>query len=297
MDGEKRRVDSRCIAADGKDNTIIDQIMLRFRPIAPRPVTVESSGHALPSKDWMLKRKRVKRKYVRVKKKKRAAGCSLTINDNKSWFGLDRAVAMLEDSKGNELVLTDPLQKVSNWISFDVPENNRKSIMRNLINYDPPDHLSPDLHGVDLATAVRKRKVVESWITIESVTGTCEDRRLLGYTDEEIWKNLESDSCPGFISNSFDEVLWVNPAYRRMLDLNSEDEAPATEVAVWLRLKVEESTVVKYLPALSCRVRIVYRLSEKKTQMMVPCDVCKMDSGGFAWRLDVKSALSLGPLS
>lgn len=296
MDGEKRRVDSRWIAADAKDTTIIDQIMLRFRPIAPRPVTDESSGHSLPSKDWMLKRKRVKRKYVRVKKKK-ATGCSLTINDNKSWFGLDRAVAMLDDSKGNELVLTDPLQKVSNWISFDVPENNRKSIMRDLMDYVPLEDLSPDLHGVDLATAVQKRKVVESWITIESVTGTCEDRRLLGYTDEEIWKNLESDSCPGFISNSFDEVLWVNPAYRRMLDLNSEDGAPATEVAVWLRLKVEKSTVGKYLPALSCRVRFVYRLSEKKTQMMVPCDVCKMDSGGFAWRLDVKSALSLGPLS
>ncbi|KAI3748122.1 hypothetical protein L6452_11007 [Arctium lappa] len=301
MDGEKRRVDSRCIAGDvaTKDNTIIDQIMLRFRPIAPRPVTVESSDQALKSKEWMLKRKRVKRKYVRVKRKKKATGCSLTINDNKSWFGLDRAVAMLEDSKGNELVVSDPLQNVSNWISFDVPEGNRKSIMRNLINYVPPelDLSSPDLHGVDLATAVEKRKAVESWITIESVTGTCEDRRLLGYTDEEIWKNLESDSCPGFISNSFDEVLWVNPAYRRMLDLDSEGGAPATEVAVWLRLKVEKSTVVKYLPALSCRVRIVYRLSEKETQMMVPCDVCKMDSGGFAWRLDFKSALSLGPLS
>lgn len=297
MDGGKRSVDSRCIAADAKDNTIIDLIMLRFRPIAPRPVTVESSGQVLPSTDWMLKRKRVKRKYVRVKKKKKATGCSLTINDNKSWFGLDRDVAMIEDSKGNELVLTDPLQKVSNWISFDVAENNRKGIRNSSINYVSPEHLSSDLHGVDLAMAVRKRKVEESWITIESVTGTCEDRRLLGYTDEEILKNLESDSCPGFISNSFDEVLWVNPAYRRLLDLNSEDEAPATKVAVWLGLKVEKSTVVKYLPALSCRVRIVYQLSEKKTQMIVPCDVCKMDSGGFAWRLDVKSALSLGPLS
>ncbi|CAI9272809.1 unnamed protein product [Lactuca saligna] len=273
MDGGKRRVDSRCVAtAGGRDNLIIDQIMLKYRPIAPRPVTAESSGQSLRTKDGMLKRKRVKRKYVRVKKRKsNATGCSLTINDNKSsWFDLEKAVAMLEDSKGNELVVSDPLQNVSNWISFGLP---------------------------DLAMAMQQRKVVESWITLESVTGTCEDRRLLGYTDEEIWKNLESDSCPGFISNSFDEVLWVNPAYRRMLDLNSEGRAPATEVAVWLGVKVEKSMVVKYLPAFSCRVRIVYRLSEKKTQMMVPCDVCKMDSGGFAWRLDVKSALSLGPLN
>ncbi|KAL7612832.1 hypothetical protein Lser_V15G07825 [Lactuca serriola] len=300
MDGGKRRVDSRCVAtAGGKDNLIIDQIMLKYRPIAPRPVTAESSGQSLRTKDGMLKRKRVKRKYVRVKKRKsNATGCSLTINDNKSsWFDLEKAVAMLEDSKGNELVVSDPLQNVSNWISFDLPGNNRKGFMNNLIDSAPSKQLSSDLHGVDLAMAMQQRKVVESWITLESVTGTCEDRRLLGYTDEEIWKNLESDSCPGFISNSIDEVLWVNPAYRRMLDLNSEGRAPATEVAVWLGVKVEKSMVVKYLPAFSCRVRIVYRLSEKKTQMVVPCDVCKMDSGGFAWRLDVKSALSLGPLN
>lgn len=298
MEGGKRRFDSRCIAADGKDNLIIDQIMLRYRPIAPRPLTAESSGQALATKDGMLKRKRVKRKYVRVKKKKsKNTGCSLSINDNGSWFDLDKAVAMLEKSKGNELVVTDPLQNVSNWISFDLPGNDRKSFMNNLISSTPSEHLSSDLHGVDLAPAVQPRKVVESWITMESVTGTCEDRRLLGYTDEEIWKNLESDSCPGFISNSFDEVLWVNPAYRRMLDLNSEGRVPAAEVAVWLGVKVEKSMVEKYLPAFSCRVRIVYRLSEKKTQMVVPCDVCKMDSGGFAWRLDVRSALSLGPLN
>lgn len=298
MDGGKRRVDSRCVAADGKDNLIIDQIMLRYRPIAPRPVTAESSGQALSTKDGILKRKRVKRKYVRVKKKKnKVTGCSLSINDNENWLDLDTAVAMLEDSKGNELVVTDPFQNVSSWISFDLPGNNRKSLMNNLISSAPSERLSSDLHGVDLGTAVQPRKVVESWITMESVTGTCEDRRLLGYSDEEIWKNLESDSCPGFISNSFDEVLWVNPAYRRMLDLNSEGRATATEVGVWLGVKVEKSMVVKYLPAFSCRVRIMYRLSEKKTQMMVPCDVCKMDSGGFAWRLDVKSALSLGPLN
>lgn len=300
MDAGKRRVDSRCVAAGGKDSLIIDQIMLKYRPIAPRPVTAESSGQAVPMKDGMSKRKRVKRKYVRVKKRKsksKATGCSLSINDNKSWFDLDRAVAMLEDSKGNELVVTDPLQNVSNWISFELPGNNRKSFMNNLISSAPSEQLSSDLHGVDLATAMPQRKVWESWITMESVTGTCEDRRLLGYTDEEIWKNLESDSCPGFISNSFDEVLWVNPAYRRMLDLNSEGRAPVAEVAVRLGVKVEKSLVVKYLPAFSCRVRIVYPLSEKKTQMVVPCDVCKMDSGGFAWRLDVKSALSLGPLN
>lgn len=292
MEGGKRRFDSRCVAAaspDGKGNMVIDEIMLRFRPIAPRPVTVETSGGGLHTKDVILNRKRVKRKYVRVKKKKNNNNKTtcLTINDGRGLFDLDR----------NEFDIADPLQKVTNWISFDLPGSSRKGI-GNASDFEvPPEKLWSDLHGVDLVSAMERRKVVESWITMESVTGTCEDRRLLGYTDDEIWKNLESDSCPGFISNSYDEVLWVNPAYRRMLDLKTEGEAPAVgEVAVWLVMKVEKSTVVKYLPAFSCRVRIEYRISEKKTRMMVPCDVCTMDSGDFAWRLDVKFALSLGPL-
>lgn len=288
-----RRFDSRC----GDNNTVIDRIMLKFRPIAPRPVTVESSGYVLPVTD--LKRKRVKRKYVRVKTKKNKENYSSSMKDNKSLCDLNRStIAMIEERDGdvNELVVTDPVKKLSNWISFDVSGNERKGMLNNLLISDPSEKFSSDLHGVDLATAVQRRNVVESWITIESVTGACEERRMIGCTENEIWKNLERDSCPGFISNGYDEVLWVNSAYRRMLDLESNGGGPASEVAVWLTVKVDRSTVVKYLPTFSCTVRIEYRLMEKKRKMIVPCDVCVMDSGVIAWLLDVRFALSLGPL-
>ncbi|KAJ0771792.1 hypothetical protein HanPI659440_Chr07g0273111 [Helianthus annuus] len=305
MSTENRRVDSTRAAASGNNNNmIIEQIMLRFRPIAPRPETAQNSGGFSPEKEF--KRTRVKRKYVRVKKTKKMN----KKNNNITSFDLDRTVAMIEDSTGGEVEVkvTDPLQNVSNWISFDCSGSKRKGkVMNNdnrtdnnsLFVCETPEKYSPDLHGVDLATAVQRRSVVESWITMESVTGTCEDRRLLGCTDDEIWKNLETDSCPGFISSGYghgqDEVVqWVNPAYRSMLDLDSDGETPLTEVAVWLKAKVEKSTVEKYLPAFSCRVRIEYRSEKKKTRMTVPCDVFLMDSGGFAWRLDVKFALSLG---
>ncbi|MFS8011471.1 hypothetical protein Hanom_Chr14g01309511 [Helianthus anomalus] len=296
MHGANRRVDYTCVATgDGNNNKVIDQIMLRFRPIAPRPATVESSGYMLP--DSNIKRKRVKRKYVRVKKKiNKASECNL----NKILFDLNGTAAMIENCRNNEFVVADPfqkpLQKPSNWISFDLSGNkssvNKNNNNNNLFNFEPVKKFSPDLHGVDLDTPEQRRKVVESWITVESVIGTCEDRRMLGHTDNEIWKNLELDSCPGFVSNGYDEVVWVNPAYRRMLDLDGDGGV----TIVWLVVKVEKSTVVKYLPAFSCRVRIEYRLCEKKRWMMVPCDVCKMDSGGFAWLLDVEFALSLGPL-
>ncbi|XP_076932032.1 uncharacterized protein LOC143597410 [Bidens hawaiensis] len=148
----------------------------------------------------------------------------------------------------------------------------------------------PGLHEADLSTVLNPR---QSWITVESVIGSCEDGgRGWGYTD------LEMDNCPGFISDGFDEVRWVNLAYRRMVDPNPGGGSPPPQVSVWLYVKVEKIDF-EYRPAFSCRVRLEYDLSEKKKkkQMTVPCDVWKMDSGGYAWRLDVKAALSLGRLN
>lgn len=284
---------------EGATENVIDQIMLKFRPIAPKPVTAGSDNSSL-LRDRIIKRKRVKRKYVRVKQRKSSKNNnnnndnSLSINDKTtSWLDLEK---MIDVCNGNELIVTDPSQKVSNWISFGVPKN----IIGKITDSGTLDRSSSsDLHGTDLTIGVQRQKSVESWITMESVTGTCDDRKLLGYCDDEIVKNLEGDRCPGFISNGYDEVVWVNQSYRKMLDLKDDkDGSPVSEVAVWLVVKVEKSKMIRYLPALSCRVRIEYRLSEKKTQtMVVPCDVCMMDSGGFAWRLDVESALSLGPIN
>ncbi|XP_076925635.1 uncharacterized protein LOC143588543 [Bidens hawaiensis] len=272
-----RAVDSRsrCVSAataDGNtnnnnnnNNLVIDQIMLRFRPIAPRPLTADRSGNALPAM-----RKRVKRKYVRVKKTKQKK----IIYHVNNLFDLDRTVTVADPDP------LQSLQKVTNWISF-----NTKGVTND-------NNISADLKTAAVS------KVTESWITLETVTGTCEDRKMFGYTDEEIMKNLKADTCPGFISSGFgyDEVRWVNPAYQSMVNVNS-NLATSAEVAVWLVVKVDTLIVEKFMPAFSCRVRIEYRSSEKKSPLTVPCDVCKMNSGEFAWRLDVKFALSLGPLS
>ncbi|KAI3666021.1 hypothetical protein L6452_44659 [Arctium lappa] len=299
--GKRRQETTGCGAGDAKDDKmIINQIMLRFRPIAPRPVTIESSVGSVPLKDiGMVTMKRAKRKYVRVKKKKmmRAGECNLTVNDDENWMNLDKSVAMLEVSNGNEFVVTDPVKKVPDWISFDVSRSNN-NIIGSLITTPAPSSL--DLHEVDLSIPVKRDQVVESWITIESVTGACDDSRRLRCTDDEILKDLEMDNCPGFTSNSYDEVEWVNLAYRRMVDPKRDGGSEPPEVVLWLGVKVEKSMVEYSWPGFSCRVRVVYQLSSsemKKKQMTVPCDVWKMDSGGYAWRLDVKAALSLGRLN
>ncbi|XP_071696094.1 uncharacterized protein [Rutidosis leptorrhynchoides] len=262
---------------DLNDKTIINKIMMKFRPIAPKPMTLTSSD-LVP-----LKLKRTKRKYVRVKKKN-----NIVNEDNKWMFKVcNRFIATENDS-----VATDLLQR--EWLSFNSSEkiNNNNDAVRNLKS------TSVDLHDVDLTAKAERGHVARSWITVESVTGACEDWRRR-CTDEEIWKDLDMDSCPGFISNGCYEVTWVNLAYRTMVDPNYDGESMMMpEVVVVLEVKMDKMCEVEYWPAFSCRVRVVYRLSEKLTkQMMVPCDVWKMDSGGYAWRLDVKAALSLGRLN
>ncbi|KAJ0667770.1 hypothetical protein HanPI659440_Chr17g0681471 [Helianthus annuus] len=284
MKAGKRRIET---GGDPKEKMIINEIMLRFRPIAPRPVSVERSVGFVP-----VKTKRVKRKYVRVKRKKKVD----EEYDNKGWMSLD---SMQLVSTPNESV-TDPVRKVfipDQWISFDLSEKNKNNNNKNnkMCRWITTARPSLGLHDVDQTRRVTSRALLESWITMESVIGTCEDENPLGYTDEEILKDMETDSCPGFISNGYDEVQWVNLAYRRMVD--PENEKEGAQVVVSLVVKVEKSAF-EYWPAFSCRMRVVYDLlSEKKKQITVPCDVWKLDSGGYAWRLDVKAALSLGRLN
>nr|GEY13409.1 hypothetical protein [Tanacetum cinerariifolium] len=283
MTGGKKRMEITRAGGSMKNEVIMDQIMLKFRPIAPRPMTVESS---VP-----VKVKRAKRKYVRVKKK-------MKINDNKKLINFDMVDVSNGSSETGLSRVIDPVRNVPDWISFDVCGKSMNGTnMVSGFNQIKPAHASVDLHEMDLLKTVNPRHVVESWITIESVTGMCDDVKLL--PDEELVKDLEVDTCPGFVSNGYDKVEWVNFAYRKMVDPNNylDGEVPQQEVVVWLGTIVEKDKV-KNWPAFSCRVRVVNQLPEKKRVCVtMPCDVWKMDSGGYAWRLDVKAALSLGRLN
>lgn len=295
MDGGKQR-----FSGGLEDKTIINQIMLRFRPIAPRPE--KSTSSSAPGKDAVITKKRVKRKYVRVKKKK--ASCSVKDNDGE-W--LDGTVTMLqllperEVTVGENFSIGDPVEKLPCWIDFGTVSGKNKEGGISLVRSRGSSDL---LHDTDrmAAAAAAVKVVIESCLTMERVTDTCEDgggrRWWLGCTDEERAKNLEGDTCPGFISNSLDRVQWINTAYKRMMvddltDGTGGEELPE-EVVVSLVVKEEEKSLQIQWPAFSCRVRVVNSWGKKTVKMMVPCDVWRMDFGGFAWRLDVEAALSLG---
>lgn len=271
-------------ARDGaRDKTIVNRIMLRFRPIAPKPVAggPASVGPVPENKSAvLLAGKRAKRKYVRVR---RNSGCGRQNNksseESEKKDGFEKAVVTLQ-------LLPEKTEPAggsiagSSWcknVDLDVTGENLE------IPGDP-ERLWKTGHVEGGETL--DRRVVESWVTVESVGDTCMDVGGLGSTDVEKVKNLESDTCPGFISDGSGRVRWVNEAYKRMVNGNEEGE-------IMVRLRVKDSVVYSYR-AFTCGMRLQYTWQKEKWTKMVPCDVWRLDCGGFAWRLDIKAALSLG---
>ncbi|CAA3012693.1 Hypothetical predicted protein [Olea europaea subsp. europaea] len=276
------------------DTTIINRIMLRYRPIAPKPVSDGSvSGSTVAEiKSGVGNKRRTKRKYVRVKKTARRCNSSKMLNKSEDRKDLDinrsdvtlqllPEMTALRDSKatGSSTNMDFPVEKPPILINFDNSENN----CGGAYTVSLPERS-------DLTEVVPAKRVVESWIMVDKITNAWVDGRGLGCTDTEKKKNLEMDTCPGLISDGLNRVQWVNCAYRRMVAPPERGDPPA-ETAVWL--VVNEKISVPW-QAFACTVRVVYTWRKERHSQTMPCDVWKMEFGGFAWRLDANAALSLG---
>lgn len=287
------------------DKTIINRMMLRFRPIAPKPDTGSSfpDGVSQENKNGLPTNKRVKRKYVRVRrhsnnsKRKNNIRSSISLVQDKK-VGLDSATVTLqlmpEKTDGKDVhpsesaVVDSPVQdyrKLPAWIN-----NNFKNMSVEIEDIDTQIDrtVAVPFPVEEVSSPVEK---AESWVTVEFVTDTCMDAGVLGCTDVERINNLEKDTCPAFISDGLNIVKWVNEAYKRMFRQQGKGWSPETTMTAWLdttKAKLPSTT------AFSCMVRLQYSGHKAKCTKMVPCDVWRMGYGGFAWRLDVKAALSLG---
>ncbi|KAK8481448.1 hypothetical protein V6N13_024081 [Hibiscus sabdariffa] len=292
-----------------QDKTVnINQKMLRFRPIAPKPVTGESDscGAQFGNRNLLLCKPRVKRKYVRVRKnnikRKKRSSSSPTPpdHDQRASNKTEKIVTLQllpEKTKANGSI-NDENSAVSEENNQDLPSWFNSNLNNRWINRIGPSE-EPDRTAVLSQTG--RKTVVESWVTVECLTDTCMVGRELGSTDVEKIKNLEADTCPGFISDGLNRVRWVNGAYERMLTAGERCKewflpVSLPEIKVWLVIKED---LPNFCPAFSCKVRLQFTWRNKYSTIMLPCDVWKMEGaggghGGFAWRLDVQAALSLG---
>ncbi|KAK1363242.1 Cyclin-dependent kinase G-2-like [Heracleum sosnowskyi] len=271
-----------CCIARYSDMSKVDRIMMKYRPIAPKPVGPTSggvSGGSVPeSVDTCGRNGRPKRRYVK--------------NVNKRVGSGRRKVSPEKSSSGGswscgEAVVTLPLlsetperkaspvrvKKSPIWLSFD-----RREIV---------GHVA----GNDRSVMVEPVRLVESCVTVECVMDTWVDRDGLGKNDEEKVMSLDHDTCPGIVSDGYNSVRWTNKAYREMVGERSENG----ETRVWLVMK-DLVLLPLMSEAFTCRVRVVTCRKDGgiSSAMTVPCDVWRMNNGGFVWRLDIKAALCLG---
>lgn len=300
------------VAACGNSN--VNKIMLRFRPIAPKPVTGISAaeagsavGEVTQNNHVSVLGKRPKRKYVRIRRnsgyvRKNNGDSNGKSNGNGNDESSDVAVVTLQlmpekDAPGGDVTLAG-----DSWCkNVDLDLTVEKIQIVENRSAPPPRAAAEEGEGGKRSDLVAAAKVAESWVTVESVTGTCMGegdgeggRGLLDCTDAEKVKSLEADTCPAFVCDGSLRVRWVNDAYKRMMLEGREGEGE--NIVVWL--KVKDSAIASWWcyshPAFTCGVRLQYTWRNEKCTKMVPCDVWRLDCGGFAWRLDVKAALSLG---
>ncbi|KAG2312499.1 hypothetical protein Bca4012_027043 [Brassica carinata] len=271
------------------DMSKVDRIMLRYRPIAPRP---DSGGSSSPPLDSVSpKSRRGKRKYSKENSSSSGGGGSVNSSGGNSKRCNKRRN---EEAKNGSEIVTLPLLPeaperkepprvlvpaaaelgaASSWLSFGDDGRRYQTAKRSL-----------DLTK-GLLTA-RTETVVSSLLTVECVT---EGEYELGCTDEEKKMNLERDTCPGFISDGLGRVVWTNGSYR---DLVIGKERCCSKMSVWLVMN-EKPLLTKR--AFTCRMRLQYTCRDNEVSSITsPCDGWKMNDGGFAWRLDVNAALFLG---
>lgn len=304
------------------DASKVDRIMLRFRPIAPKPSSgvPSSGGSSTESRDSSVKTGRGMRFYLRTsdkgnrkrcsRKRRQAAASGNTTKRDVASAGYNPAVVTLPLLPETP-ELGPPENKVmgrSNGVARGSSYGIRNAIGTSG-TYDNPClgeqpleevhvmRLNFSSHGRAALLLQPTRKLVEAWLTVECVTDTWVDWYALGCTNEERRRSLGEDACPGFVSDGLGMVTWTNTAFRRMVaGQYGESEV---DMAVWLVMKDQRVTVTVALLAnpaadFACRVRTQYTRGKERRSLTLPCDVWGIDGGGFAWRLDVKAALSLG---
>ncbi|XP_065853462.1 uncharacterized protein [Euphorbia lathyris] len=257
------------------DISTVNRIMMKFRPIAPKPANGTSSSPEISETSPKSGRGRRrlsttnnnnKRCNNRKRKEKKNAAVTLPL--------LPETPAKKESPAGQT-------KNMPTWLSFGSKGNGQDEMMLGM------PHVA--------------RVVIGSCVTVECVTDTWVDVDGLWCRDREGRINLEKDKCPGFISDGYGRVTWTNEAYKKMVT-DGEGGDGRGEVVVWLVMK-DKATVTAALArnqAFTCRVRVQnqrsYGNGKEKSSITLPCDVWRIDGGGggFAWRLDVTAALSLG---
>ncbi|ESW09931.1 hypothetical protein PHAVU_009G168000 [Phaseolus vulgaris] len=236
----------------------VHRIMLGFRPIAPKPLPAAALSDASSSEtaaDAFSRSTTSKRKRAKGNGKTTTRHCTRKRNAPPPPPPPTTLPLLPETPVPKKTASRESHKSAPVWLSF----GNRGGAVTSVDPFWFP--------------------AAGSVVTVECVTEMWREEEGLGLGsgDEERKAKLEEDTCPGFISDGYGRVTWTNGAYREVVG----------EGGVWLAMKV---SVAYPYRGFTGWVRVQYASGKERT---VPCDVWRMDCGGFAWRLDVKAALTL----
>ncbi|KAJ4837759.1 hypothetical protein Tsubulata_048767 [Turnera subulata] len=314
------------------DMSKVNRIMLKFRPIAPKPATTSSGSGGSSSQEFSdvsPRSGRGKRKCNGSNSngnstRRGGSGCGSrkrkALSEEKVETTVAVTLSLLPETPDRKEMITTPVKQspvgfvtpkqaknVPTWLSFGSGNYNDVKSCDQMVAFGGYGVSSDRAAAAAAAVMPQATRVVGSCVTVECVTDTWVDGDGLGCTDEERRVNLGRDTCPGFISDEFGRVTWTNEAYRDMVGVQQQG---GDNMVVWLVMKemVPVTVTLAGHRAFTCRVMVqhydnntctggmmISRGKEAvKSSITVPCDVWRMDCGGFAWRLDVKAALCLG---
>lgn len=175
-----------------------DRIMLGFRPIAPKPASRGSSFGKLSTE----RKDKCVRRTGRGRKRRSFTSSTSSSDKTKHSVSRKRQRKSSENEIGGDAVesaavVTLPL------LPPELEANEERNIHKNSVGFSiPSTWLRLQTRFVQQQHHQSVQKVVETWVTVESVTDSCMvDACGLGRTDEQKRMALETDSCPGMISD------------------------------------------------------------------------------------------------
>ncbi|KAG6482216.1 uncharacterized protein LOC122013651 [Zingiber officinale] len=274
------------------------RIMLRFRPIAPRPAVSSPAAASVVAELSPVGRKKGRKSTGdrcggrKARKVEAKPSPSSKVDRKASTSSASSSSTTTSTMICSPTIVTLALMPVAEEKRDDLAERQSPGTERPL--------LVPAWMGCEAAARVPRRlTAVGSWVTVECVTDTWRDGEVAWRSDEAVRAALAADDCPGLVSDERDRITWTNAAYRRMVSGAVSDvvggggRAGADEVRVGFvaRAAVPASGSCR---AFTCRMRVHYaRPTGRASSLAAPCDAWRLDGGGSAWRIDVKTALSL----
>jgi hypothetical protein len=268
-------------------------MVLKFRRITPKPVAMAPAPMPAPVTATGAASKGKKRKAAAAgggRRPKKAAAVVTEVPPT-------RKVGVHKEDKH----LSSPSSSSSGTTSAD--SSTPPPPPATLMHAPSPEKegFSGALHAVGHVADLQALRPVASCVTVESVIGTWRD------DEAPHAAACGGDEAPAFVSDRWGRVTRMNLAFSRVVSGGGGGDAasaPSASDAAAAPFASDAGVVLAAkdgaaVPAwgtcagFTCRMRVSYSCPRRGGSLVAPCDVWRLDAGGYLWQLDLQATLTL----